>query len=166
MEEQKISQEELLKKKKEQEQEFEREEILRQANDIKEETFDFGIDGQIELKNEIADLTLEQIDDPEAKYDLYYKVLHRLLKKYLPKGEEYQAARNFIYEEKNTFLTRGHRKNAQGIRGADSRMAYIPDIDELINVVTNWITNKGTVFELYTNLRDLNISKGYGTRDE
>lgn len=161
----KLSKEDLEKLKIEQEQEAERAEILMKADEIKEETFDFNMDGQIELKNELAGMMLEQIDDPEVKYELYYKVVNRLLRKHLPKGEEYKAARDFIYEEKNTFLTRGHRKNEQGIRGADGRMAYIEDIDKLINVITKWISQKGTMYELYIQLRNLNVSKGYGTRE-
>ena len=160
----KLSQEELEKLQREREQEAERAEILMKADEIKEETFDFNMDGQVELKSELADMMLEQIDDPETKYDLYYNVVHRLLKKHLPKGEEYKAARDLIYEEKNTFLTRGHRKDEKGIRGADSRMAYITDINELINIITTWISNKGTMFDLYSRLRDLNVSKGYGIR--
>jgi hypothetical protein len=159
----KISKEELEKIKKEREQENEREAILMKADEIKEDTLTFDIDGRIEFKNEIADLVLEQIDDSEAKYNLYYNVTNRLLKKHLPKGDENKAARDLIYEEKNTFLTRGHRKDEKGIRGADGRMAYIPDINELINIITDWISNKGTMFDLYTKIRDLNISKGYGS---
>jgi hypothetical protein len=159
------SKEELKKgeKEKEREQEIERESILLKADEIKEETLIFDVDGQVEFKNEIADLILEQIDDPEAKYNLYYNVANRLLKKYLPKGDENKAARDLIYEEKNTFLTRGHRKDEKGIRGADGRMSYISDINELINIITEWISNRGTMFDLYTKIRDLNISKGYGT---
>lgn len=157
----KMSQEKLEKLQREREEEAERAEILMKADEIKEETFDFNMDGQVELKNELADMMLEQIDDPEAKYNLYYNVANRLLKKHLPKGEEYKVARDYIYEEKNTFLTRGHRKNEKGIRGADGRMAYISDINELINVITTWISNRGTMFDLYTQLRNLNMSKGY-----
>lgn len=157
----KLSKEELEKLQKEKEQEAERAEILMKADEIKEETFDFDMDGQIELKNELADMLLEQIDDPEAKYELYYNVVNRLLRKHLPKGEQYKPARDLIYEEKNTFLTRGHRKNEQGIRGADGRMAYIEDINDLINIITKWISNKGTMYDLYSQLRDLNTSKGY-----
>lgn len=31
-----------------------------------------------------------------------------------------------------------------------------------VNIITEWISNKGTMFDLYTQIRDLNISKGYG----
>lgn len=135
--------------------------ILMKADDNKEETLDFGMDGQVALKNEIADLYLEQIDNPEEKYNLYYNVTNRLLQKHLPKGDEYKEVRDLIYEEKNVFLTRGHRKDASGRRGMDGRMAYVSDIGELIDVVTKWITSKGTSFNLYMALRDLNSSKGY-----
>lgn len=159
----KISQEELDKIQKEHDKELERAAILMKADEIKEETFDFDINGQVEFKNELADIILEQIDDPEAKYNLYYNVVNRLLRKYLPKGNYYKEARDLIYEEKNIFLTRGHRKNEKGIRGADGRMSYVADINELINVITEWISNKGTMFDLYTQMRDLNIDKGYSS---
>jgi len=158
----KLSKEELEEKQKLHEQEMERAAILMKADEVKEETFNFDLDGQIELKNEIADMILEEIDDPEAKFNLYYKVINRVLKKHLPKGDENKTARDLIYEEKNTFLTRGHRKDEKGIRGADGRMAYIPDIKELVNIITEWISSKGTMFDLYIKIRDLNVSKGYG----
>lgn len=156
-----LTEEELKQIQKEEEQELERISILMKANEIKEETFAFDIDGELVLKREIADITLEAIDNPEEKYQLYYNVVNRLLKRYLPKGEHNKAARDFIYEEKNTFLTRGHRKGADGIRGADGRMSYITEINELINIITNWISSKDTTFDLYVKLRDLNKSKGY-----
>ena len=157
-----LSKEELEKIKKQQEQERERLAILFEADKIKEETFQFDLDGQVELKNEIADLVLGQIDNPEEKYNLYYNVVNQLLKKHLPKGENFKKARDLIYEEKNTFLTRGRRKDERGIRGADGRMAFTDDINALINIITHWISAKGTMYDLYTKILDLNISKGYG----
>ena len=47
-------------------------------------------------------------------------------------GKKYKAARDFIFEEKNTFLTRGHIKNKFGIRGADSRMGYKEDCEKML----------------------------------
>lgn len=157
-----LTKEDLEERQKKHDQEMERATILMKADEIKEETFNFDMDGQIELKNEIDDMLLEEIDDPEAKYNLYYNVVNRLLLKHLPKGDENKAARDIIYEEKNTFLTRGHRKDEKGLRGADGRMAYIPDINELVNVITEWISCKGTMYELYIKIRDLNVSKEKG----
>ena len=56
-------QEELLKKL--QEQEEEKLQLLMEADKIKEESFQFDFDGDVVLKNEIADLFLEQIDNPK-----------------------------------------------------------------------------------------------------
>ena len=85
----------------------------------------------------------------------------KLLRAYLPKGKINKEARDYIYEEKNTFLTRGHRINQYGIRGADSRMAYIEEHEELLNVITKWIISRGTMVDLFNTLRDLNREKGY-----
>lgn len=147
--------------KVQQEYEMERAAILMKADEIRGETLNFNVDGQVELKNEIADLMLEQIDNPEEKYNLYYNVINRLLRKHLPKGDENKDARDLIYEEKNTYLTRGHRKNERGVRGADGRMGYVPDMADLVNIITEWITSRGTMFDLYLRLRELNESKGY-----
>lgn len=145
------------------EKEREREMILMEADKIKEQTFDFDTDGEIELKSEIEDMLMEKIDDPEAKYDLYYNVINRLLKNHLPKGEYFKEARDLIYEEKNTFMTRGHRIDNRGIRGADGRMSYIEEMHEMVNIISEWISTKGTTYSLYTRMRDLNVAKGYGT---
>lgn len=151
------------KKKKLQEQrDREKMEILAKADEIKNQTFVFDNTGELALKKEIEDLSIEPVDNPEERYEIYYKIVNRLLRKYLPRGKENKKARDLIYEEKNTFLTRGHRKNAQGIRGADGRMSYIADIRELINIITEWATSQGTMFELYDKLRNINIEKGYG----
>lgn len=150
-----------LQKIKIQEQEMEKLAILMEADKIKEETFAFDLDGQVQLKNELADLILEEIDDPQKKYELYYKVINRLLQKHLPKGLEHKKARDLIYEEKNTLLTDGCRKNEKGIRGADGRMAYSSNMEELINIISQWISEKGTMYDLYLKIRTLNDSKGY-----
>jgi hypothetical protein len=152
-------QEELKKKLA---QEVEEQSILMEADKIKEEILQIDTEGNIELKNEIGNLLSGQIDDPEAKYQLYYHVISKLLQKHLPKGKKFAKIRDLIYEEKNAFLTRGHRKDEKGRRGADGRMSYISDIESFITILTEWITSQGTTFELYTKLLDLNVSKGYG----
>ena len=165
-----LSKEELLKRQREEQerrkQELEQAEILMNANSDKEEVFAFDDDGDLIVKREIADITLEAIDNPQEKYELYYKVLNKMLLNNLPKGEEFKQVRDYIYEEKNTFLTRGHRIQKDGRRGADGRMSYIPDINEIINIVSSWVVRRGTLFDLYASLRELNISKGYGTRED
>lgn len=102
-----------LRKKKEA-QEAEKLAILSKADEIKEETFDFDIDGTLEIKNEISDMVLDAIDDPEEKYQLYYNVLNKMLQKALPKGEKHKEARELIYEEKIHFFPVGIERIKRG----------------------------------------------------
>jgi hypothetical protein len=150
------------KKKLQEQKDREKMEILAKADEIKNQTFVFDNTGELALRKEIEDLSMEPIDNPEERYETYYKIVNRLLRKHLPKGQENKRARDLIYEEKNTFLTRGHRKDSRGYRGADGRMSYIADIRELIDVISEWIVSQGTMFELYNKLRTINIEKGYG----
>ena len=149
-------------KKLQEQKEREKMEILAKADEIRNQTFVFDDTGELALKKEIEDLSIEPIDNPEERYETYYKIVNRMLRKHLPKGAENKKARDLIYEEKNAFLTRGYRKDVRGIRGADGRMSYIADIRDLINIITEWAASQGTVFELYDRLRNINIEKGYG----
>lgn len=158
-----ISEEEKLEIEKKQEEE--REMILMQADENHEEAFIFNdADDTLEIKNEIADMLLGEIDDPEKKYDLYYNAISKVLRRHLPKSNKFKKSREWIYEEKNTFLT-GKRKNKYGVRYADSRQSYSPVMAELVNIISEWIASNGTPVELYVTLRDKNIEKGYGTPD-
>lgn len=151
--------------KKEQAKEREIELLLLKANESKEESLLFTSDGNIEIRNEIDTILDKPIDNPKEKYDLYYNVVRKFLRKYLPKGKTNEVARKPIYEEINTYLTRGHRKDKSGCRHADSRMAYSVDYKELVNILSEWATNSRNVYGLYERLRDLNKSKGYGVSD-
>lgn len=162
MNNEKLKKEEILKKEKEFQQEAEREAILMKADENKHETLELDFEGNIDFKNEVESMMLSPVDNPEEKHQLYYKVINKLLKKYLPKGEEFKQARDLIYEEKNTFLSRGHRIDERGIRGADGRMGYVDDMHTMVNIITTWITSNGGMYELYTKMRDFNIEKGYG----
>src|SRR5690554_3961062 len=161
MNNEKLKNEEILKKEKEFQQEAEREAILMKADENKHETLELDFEGNIDFKNEVESMMLSPVDNPEEKHQLYYKVINKILKKYLPKGEEFKQARDLIYEEKNTFLSRGHRIDERGIRGADGRMGYVDDMHTMVNIITTWITSNGGMYDLYTKMRDFNIEKGY-----
>lgn len=135
--------------------------ILSKADEVKGEQLVIMQTG-MKTENELKKFALGAVENPEKKFDYYYKGITRLLRKFLPKGTSNKKARAFIFEEKNTFLTRGKRINEKGIRGADSRMAYISDIEEVLNIITSWVVAKGSMVELFNTLRDLNVSKGYG----
>ncbi|MEI7614993.1 MAG: hypothetical protein WCK63_18995 [Betaproteobacteria bacterium] len=135
--------------------------ILAQTDQVKGEqllVMPEGLVAEYELKN----FALGLDDDPEKKYEIYNKGITKLLRKHLEKGKENKMARDFIYEEKNTFLTRGKRKRLDGTRGGDSRMGYISDQEELLNIIIAWIVSNGTMVELFSTLRNLNIAKNYG----
>ncbi|MGY3211932.1 hypothetical protein [Mucilaginibacter sp. HD30] len=138
--------------------------ILAETDAVKGEQLTITETGSIEKENELRQFALGSIEDPERKYEVYYKGIQRLLMKHLPSGKQNKVARDYIYEEKNTYLSRGKRINKAGIRGADGRMGYLADADEIFQIVMDWILANGSMVDLYTRLRELNISKGYGTR--
>jgi len=143
------------------EQELEEEELLRKADEVKERQLELTPDGSFTTKREIEDFALEDIDDPDRKHEIYYSGIQKLLMKELPSGEEYSELREKVYEEKKIFLTRGHKKDSQGIRGADSRMAYLTDMKEAMNIITRWILDRGTAYELFQKFREKNQELGY-----
>lgn len=153
---------ELKRSKKEILQEEEKLLLIAEADSVKGEQLFIDLKGEIVTENELNKFAFGDTPDPELMYDVYYNGIQKLLIKHLPEGKAYKEARDYIFEEKNTFLTRGHRKQKDGKRGADSRMGYKEDAKQIMNIVIPWIIRKGTMVDLYTILRDLNISKGYG----
>ena len=99
------------------------------------------------------------IQNPETAYELYYKALFTILKsslKELPKPQ-----RDMIYDQKNIFLTRGKVKNEKGVRGGDSRQAYLSDLEMALEIVINWVNEGANPVNLYNAFRDKNIDLGY-----
>lgn len=43
-------------------------------------------------------------------------------------------------------------------------MAYIPDMEEIMNLIIKWASDSGNYFELYTPLREKNEQLGYHTQ--
>jgi hypothetical protein len=138
--------------------------IIAKANETKGEQLSVTEAGKLITKKELKDYAIGNIDDPARKFEIYYKGINKLLRKNLPKGKENKVARDFIYEEKNTFLTRGKRKNKMGVRGADGRMGYITDAEAILKIVMDWVISNDSDVNLFTTLRELNKSMGYGTR--
>lgn len=143
-------------------EELERMMLISKADEVVGEQLIIDTEGVLQTEDELKKFALGDIDDPERKYDIYYKGISKLLLKHLPEGKEYKKARNYIYEEKNTYLTRGHRIDEKGIRGADSRMGYIEDAEKILELITNWVIKKGSMVDLYSTIRDLNVQFGYG----
>lgn len=138
--------------------------ILAQSDHVKGEQLSITSKGDVQREKELLQSVLGTTEDPEKKYEIYYNGIQRLLRAHLPKGPQNKTARDYIYEEKNTYLTRGKRINKNGLRGGDGRMSYITDADEMLQIIMQWIMENGTMVDLFNKLRDLNITKGYGTR--
>ena len=146
-------------------EEKERREILQKAEDVKEEQLKLDIEEGINVENEYSALLDQQIDDPVQKFQLYYKILNKLLKSNLPKGKENESIRRIIYDEKNILINRGYKKDDKGIRGSDGRMAYVEDLEIAIQVVMDWVSSKGSYQELYMSFWHKNEELNYGHQD-
>lgn len=98
------------------------------------------------------------VQNPSKSYSLYY-LIRNLLMNVLPEDEN---VRNQIYEQKNIFLTRGHRKNESGVRGADGRMGYIEDFQSFLDIIENWMNKSDqNPHTLFTLIYDKNKELGY-----
>ena len=155
------------KKKTEQElssADIERLELLQRVHEKK--GTQLAISGESGTLNEIDELRQllgKSLDNPEEKYNIYYKGIRKLLMDHLPKGLDYKEMRNIIYDEKNIFLNLGKRKSdGNGVRGSDSRMTFQPVMNDILDIVITWVGGSQNPFELYRDLYLLNEKHGYG----
>lgn len=151
----KVKGESLKKDQKDLKNELEQSEIFAMTNIVKGEQLMIDDEGIKTFKEELL-FSASNIDDPDKKHNIYYKGITKLMRRHLPKGKQYEAGRKLVYEEKNVFLTRGFRKNEKGIRNRDSRMGYVTDGEEALNIVANWVLKKGSMVELYESFREAN----------
>jgi len=154
-----------IDKKKLSQEEIERRSILDKAEEVKEEQLKLDLDQGVETENEYKSLLDQQIDDPVQKFQLYYKILNKLLRASLPSGKENEPIRRIIYDEKNILINRGNKKDEKGIRGSDGRMAYMEDIELSISIVMDWVNSKGSYHDLYMTFWNKNEELQYGHQD-
>ena len=112
--------------------------------------------------DEVKNLIGQKMEDPEKKYQLFYKGIQKVLLKYLPRGKQYENERRIIHDEKLVFLNRGKKKNKDGIRKGDSRMTYNEDLSEMVRLIADWVSTSQDPVDLYQRLYDLNEKYGYG----
>lgn len=110
------------------EADIERLELLQKANEkIGMQLSISSKTGSLEEIDELRQLIGTQFENPEEKYNIYYKGIRKLLMDYLPKGKEFKEVRDIIYDEKNIFLNLDKRKSDnKGIRKSDGRMTFQP----------------------------------------
>lgn len=146
-------------------EDLERLEILQKSEEIKGEQLLIDLNSEIIIENQAELLLGQKIDDPVQKFQLYYHGLSKLLKDNLPKGKAFEEVRRIVYDEKNVLINRGAKKDENGIRGSDGRMAYLEDLEIAIKIVAEWTGKKGTSAELYMLFWDKNEELGYGHQD-
>ena len=146
-------------------EDLERLELLKKSEDIKGEQLALDITSEFITENEADKLLSKKIDDPVTKFQLYYNGLTKLLKDNLPKGKPFEDVRRIVYDEKNILINRGAKKDDNGIRGSDGRMAYLEDLELAIKIVAMWTSKKGTPTELFMSFWDKNEELGYGHQD-
>ncbi|WP_104382927.1 hypothetical protein [Sphingobacterium sp. HMA12] len=146
---------------------LERLELLRRAHEKKGKqlTID-GESGSLREIDELRELVGKQLENPEEKYNIYYKGIRKLLMDHLPKGDEAKEMRDIIYDEKNIFLNLGKRKSdGAGVRGSDGRMTFQPVMNEILDIIIKWVGSSQNPFELYRDFYMLNERHEYQHED-
>lgn len=144
--------------------EFEKLELLRRANEKTGKQLSISSEtGNLEEIDELRAIIGKEFENPEEKYNIYYKGIRKLLMDNLPKGKSFKEMRDIIYDEKNIFLTLGKRKSDnKGIRRGDSRMTYQPVMNEILDIIIKWVAESRNAFQLYKEFYELNNRHGYG----
>ncbi|MCK9401962.1 MAG: hypothetical protein M0Q26_01050 [Chitinophagaceae bacterium] len=146
-------------------EDLERLELLEKARQKKGKQLRVDLEkGDLAEVDELRQLLGKKSENPEEKYQIYYTGITNLLKKYLPKGKEFKEGRGLIYDEKNVFLNRGKKKsdNPNGIRKSDGRMTYQAKMNEMLDVVSKWVSTSQNSTDIYLQLYELNEKHGYG----
>ena len=142
----------------------ERIELLRRAAETTGKQLRFDLkSGGLEEIDELREALGKSFEDPEQKWNIYYKGIRNVLMEHLPKGKDFKEARDIIYDEKNIFLNLGKKKSdGNGVRGSDGRMTFQPVMNEMLDVVVKWVSESQNPFVLYQVLYKLNEKHGYG----
>lgn len=145
---------------------FSLEDIKKLAEEAdKNKNFQLGFEEEFESEPIFIDM-VDDIQNPDKSYKVYYAI-EGILRTHLPSEDIYKELRRFIREEKIIFLTGGKKKNKYGIRGADSRQAYISShLEVALKNLLEWIREGANTFDLFLRFRKLNIDYGYFNEEE
>lgn len=117
---------------------------------------------ELTISKDIAQILDVEIQDPEKSYDLYYGNIQRFLNSFLPKEN---AISKPIRELVCVLLTH-KEKDKKGIRHADSRQARTAEMENLIDVLSEWSETPTEFFRLAQLLLQKNKELGYIAEDK
>lgn len=147
-----------------------REDVIEDIRRLQEQAEKNRVDGkQLELEmspegetdeDALDDNALEDIQDPQKAYDLYYAIRRELMEG-LPSGEENKELRQFVYDEKDLYLNRGKEKDEDGIRGSDGRQALLSHLTTALTATREWRQRDGNAVDIYKVFEEMNKEAGY-----
>ena len=102
--------------------------------------------GEVRDPNAVAKILDIPLQDPDQSYKLYYQNIQKFLGENLPKDNDIsKVIRNLIC------ILLAHRELSgitYGVRGADSRMATTTDMENIIDVLSEWSETPTDYFKL------------------
>lgn len=117
---------------------------------------------ELSAPTDIAKILDVPIQDPEKSYDLYYGNIQKFLNSFLPKDNEIsKPIRKLV-----CILLSHKEKDKKGIRHGDSRQAKTTDMENLIEVLSEWSETPQDFFRLAITLLDKNKKLGYISEDK
>lgn len=128
--------------------------IIEANSQIQEDLF-----GQVKNPNAISEILDIPLQDPQKSYKLYYQNIQKFLAEVLPKNNDVSKV---IRELVCILLAHKELSNlTYGTRGSDSRMATTEDMENLIDVFSEWAETPTDFLKLITILLKKNKDLGY-----
>lgn len=115
--------------------------------------------GQVKNPNAISEILDIPLQDPKRSYNLYYQNIQKFLGEFLPKDNEIS---DVIRESVCIMLSHNELSGIRyGTRKADSRMATTTDMENLIDVLSEWSETPTDYFKLANIFLTKNKELGY-----
>jgi hypothetical protein len=122
---------------------------------------EFPFDKELSEEDKETIEIIKDTQNPQVSWRLFYAI-QGLMKQFLPQGDQYKGLRDYVYELKNILLTQGKNKNEKGIRGRDSRQAYISaELKTMYDLITDWVKNGAMAAYLIDTLQSEIQKRGY-----
>lgn len=117
---------------------------------------------ELSAPGDIAQILDVEIQDPDKSYDLYYRNIQKFLNRFLPKDNTISKP----IRELVCILLTHKEKDSKGIRHADSRQARTAEMENLIDVLSEWSETPTELFRLSQLLLQKNKELGYIAKDK